>query len=156
MKRSHIAIGLLLATMPFAASLAGTAYPVDDSGSRVLGGEVRMRWDDARGDRHRPPTVSGSVAVQVRLDVTEWQGRQGRIFMTLPPQPAGRVDASWTTRGVLLPGALRDGGRTLVYAGPIRGPAIEDTQQLVIQADGGRLTRPEQLQFAFEIELESP
>lgn len=156
MTRHRAAAGILLAIAPFAAPQARTAHPVDDSGSRVLGGEVRMRWDDAPPDRHGPPTVSGSVEVQVRLDVAQWQGRQGRIFMTLPPQPAGRIDASWTTRGPLLPGALRDGGRTLVYAGPIRGPAIEDTQQLVIRADGGRLTRPEQLQFAFEIELESP
>jgi hypothetical protein len=144
---------LLAAALPGGAY--AQAYPVDDSGSRVLGSMVRMRWDDPHAGRRPAQTVSGAVEVQVRLNVAPWQGRRGRIFMTLPTQPAGRVDVGWTTRGVLLPGNLRDGERQLVYAGPIRGPLIEDVQRLLIRTEGGRLTRPEHLHFAFEIELES-
>lgn len=155
MRRPALALALLLAAAPCGSARA-QAHPVDDSGSHVLGGTVRMRWDDARAERRAAQTVSGGIEVQVRLNVAPWQGRQGRIFMTLPAQPTGRVDVVWTTHGVLLPGRLRDGERQLVYAGPIRGPVIEDIQRLLIRADGGRLTRPEQLHFAFEIELESP
>lgn len=140
----------LLAAGPLAAQ---TAHRVDDSASRVIGGTVRMRWDDT-GPRMR--TVSGEVAVLVRLDVAAWQGRNARIYMVLAPEPAGRVDVRWTAQGPLLPGALRDGERRLVYAGPITAPRIEDTQRLIVTADGARLTRPEELEFAFEIELESP
>lgn len=128
-------------------------HRVDDGASRVLGGAVRMRWDDT-GPRMR--TVSGEVAVRVVLDVTPWQGRIARIYMVLAPEPAGRVDVRWIAQGPLLPGMLRDGERRLVYAGPITAPRIEDTQRLTITADGTRLTRPEELEFAFEIELESP
>jgi hypothetical protein len=148
----------LLALLLAAPLLAGAqqALPVDDRASEVLGGPLRMRWDTPTGRHDASPTVSGEVAVQVRLDVAPWLGRQGRIFMTLAPQAGTRVDVQWTTRGVLLPGALRDGERALVYAGPLRAPRLEDVQQLTIRADGARLVRPEQLHFAFEIELESP
>ncbi|GHA87721.1 hypothetical protein [Cognatilysobacter bugurensis] len=155
MSRRIARLALLLLAAPLLAG-AQTALPVDDHASEVLGGPLRMRWDTPAGRHDASPTVSGEVAVRVRLDVAPWQGRQARIFMTLPPQAGTRVDAHWTTRGVLLPGALRDGERALVYAGPLRGPQLEDVQQLTIRADGARLVRPEQLHFAFEIELESP
>src|SRR3546814_20495827 len=75
--------------------------------------------------------VSGEIAVRVRLDVSPWQGRSGRIYMLLPAQPAGAITATSTTRGRLLPGVLSSGARALVYAGPIagRGP-LEDTLPL--------------------------
>lgn len=144
---------LLLAPLPLAAQ---TAYPVDDSGSRVIGGPVRMHWDEPQSRRQGWQTVSGELAVNVRLNVSPWQGRAARIYMILPAQPAGRIDVSWTTQGALLPGSMRDGERRLVYAGMIPGPLIEDTQHLLLRADGDRLTRVEQLQFSFEIEVESP
>src|SRR3546814_3910708 len=68
--------------------------------------------------------VSGEIAVRVRLDVSPWQGRSGRIYMLLPEQPAGAITATWTTRGRLLPGVLRAGERALVYAGPIAGGGL--------------------------------
>lgn len=147
-----LALGLLGAPLTAPAQ----ALPVDDRASEVLGGPLRMRWDAPAGRHPVATTVSGDVAVQVRLDVAPWQGRQARIFMTLPPQAGTRVDVSWTTRGVLLPGALRDGERALVFAGLLRAPQLEDRQHLMIRADAARLVRPEQLHFAFEIELESP
>lgn len=141
-----------LTALPVAAP--AQTYPVDDSASRVIGGPVRMRWDEPQARRWE--TVSGALAVNVRLNVSPWQGRVARIYMTLPAQPSGRIDAEWTTQGLLLPGAMRDGERRLVYAGVIPGPLLEDTQHLQLRADGDRLTRPEHLQFSFEIEVESP
>lgn len=155
MSRSAALLTAWLLAAPLSAT-AQQALPVDDRASEVLGGPLRMRWDVPSGRHDASSTVSGEVAVQVRLDVAPWQGRQARIFMTLPPQAGTRVDVQWTTRGVLLPGALRDGERALVFAGPLRAPRLEDVQQLTIRADGARLVRPEQLHFAFEIELESP
>src|SRR3546814_19888460 len=83
--------------------------------------------------------VSGEIAVRVRLDVSPWQGRSGRIYMLLPEQPAGAITATWTTRGRLLPGVLRAGERALVYAGPIAGGGLlEETLRLRLPADGRR------------------
>lgn len=150
-----LALTGLLACLPAAAA----TYKVDDSASQVLGNNVRMKWDSVVPQGGRGSTVSGELTVLVRLNVSQWQGRQGRIYMTLPAQPAGPVTATWTTQGRLLPGVLRAGERTLVYTGPIQaGQAglIEDTLRLLIQADGRKLVRPEQLIFSFEIDVETP
>jgi hypothetical protein len=147
-----LALTGLLACLPAAAA----TYKVDDSASQVLGNNVRMKWDSVVPQAGRRSTVSGEITVLVRLDVTQWQGRQGRIYMTLPAQPAGQVTATWTTQGRLLPGVLRAGERTLVYTGPIQAGLVEDTLRLLIQADGRKLVRPEQLIFSFEIDVESP
>lgn len=137
-------------------SVRAETHRVDDSASQVLSNQVRMKWDSTAPQRGARPTVTGDVTVLARLDVSPWAGRQGRIYLTLPVQPIGPVTARWTTQGRLMTGALRAGERALVYAGPIAGGRLEDTLQLTIQADGGELSRPEQLNFAFEIDLESP
>jgi hypothetical protein len=95
----------------------------------------------------------GKVTVLVRLDTAPLRGRRGRLFHVLSKQPSP-VQAEWTTRGVLLPGSVADGERTLVYAGLIDQDLIEDTLQLTIIADGKLLSRPEQLEFSFEFEPE--
>jgi hypothetical protein len=76
--------------------------------------------------------------------------------MTLPQQATGQVVATWTTQGRLLPGTLRSGERTLVYAGPIDADTLEDTLGLSIQADGSDLSHGRQLAFSFEIDLDAP
>lgn len=143
---------LLAAAFPAAAQ----SYRVDDSASQVLGSTLRLKpaMLPARGSPMY--MVSGEIQVLVRLDVSPWQGRQGRIYMLLPERPAGAITITWTTRGRLLPGVLRAGERALVYSGPLSGGMIEDTQRLRIDADGRRLPPSEQLAFAFEIDLDTP
>lgn len=138
-------------------AVAADTYKVDDSGSQVLGGStLRMKWDDRVPRAGGRSTVSGETAVLVRLNLSPWRGRQGRIYMTLPAPLSGPLTTAWTTRGTLLPGTLRSGERTLVYSGLIPAEMLEDTLRLVIQADGQRLVRTEQLDFGFEIDVESP
>ncbi len=147
-----LAIACLL---PVAA--AAQIYPVDDSASQVLqSGPLKMRWDSLVPRPGQTATMSGQVVVQVRLDVSAWLGRSGRIYHKLPALPAGPVTVRWSTNGPLLPGTLRGGERTLVYSGPIASDRIEDTFRITIQADGERVLRPQDLVFSFEIELESP
>jgi len=131
-------------------------YPVDDSASQVLGGTLRLKPDQMPARGAPMYMVTGEMAVLVRLDVSPWQGRQGRIYMRLPEQSGGAITATWTTRGRLLPGALRAGERALVYAGPIGSTRLEDTLRLRITADGRTLPPSEQLVFSFEIDLDSP
>lgn len=153
--RARATVFVLAAWVACLPAVAAT-YRVDDSASQVQGSSVRMKWDDVAPKRGARATVSGQTSVIVRLNVAPWKGRQGRIYMRLPAQPSAPVTASWTTRGPLLPGTLRDGERSLVYAGLIQTDLIEDTQLLTIEADGPRLTRAEQLDFTFEIDVESP
>lgn len=148
---------LLLIAALWASPIAAQTFAVDDSASQVLeAGPVKMRWNTLVPQPGQASTMTGQVVVLVRLDVSPWRGRRARIYQTLPSQPIGPVDVRWTANGPLLPGALRDGGRTLVYAGPIQSDRLEDTFRITIQADGNRVLRPQDLTFAFEIELESP
>lgn len=149
---AFLALALALAILPaFAAT-----YPVDDSGSQVLDNSLRMKWDSVVPQSAQQSGVTGTTTVLLRLNTAQWKGRQGRIYMTLPAQPTGMVTATWTTRGPLLPGVLRAGERTLVYAGALSGDLLEDTMRLAVQTDGRRLVRTEQLRFSFEIDLETP
>lgn len=145
---------LLLALLVLAPTCFAGTYPVDDSASTVLSPSINMKWDDGTPMAGQRATVSGQLGVIVRLNVSQWVGQSGRIYMKLPPQAIGAVHTTWTTRGRLLPGVLRDGERTLVYAGAITDTLIEDTILLTIQADGDRLFKTEQLHFSFEIDTQ--
>ncbi len=150
------ALALAIACLLPAVAAAQT-YPVDDSASQVLqSGPLKMRWDSLVPRPGQAATMSGQVEVLVRLDVSAWRGRRGRIYHKLPTLASGPVTVRWSANGPLLPGTLRDGERTLVYSGPIASDRIEDTFRMTIQADGERVLRPQDLVFSFEIELESP
>jgi hypothetical protein len=150
-------LGLLVLALACcgSAAVAAETFRVDDSGSQVQGGSVRMKWDDPVPRAGLQSGLSGQTTVFVRLNVSPWQGRQGRIYMRLPVPASGPLTVTWTTRGILQAGAVRAGERALVYAGPIPSGLLEDTMRLQIQADGRRLTRAEQLDFSFEIDVES-
>jgi hypothetical protein len=152
--RSLIPCLLALATAIATPLVAAQTHRVDDSASEVIGNTVKMTWDTPAPQPGRRQLLTGDITVLVRLDVAQWKGRQGRIYMVLPAQSFGMVTASWTSRGRLLEGTLRSGERTLVHAGPITSDRIEDTLVLKIDADGRGLTRTEQLNFSFEIDVE--
>jgi len=144
---------LAIVTLLWFAATAALAQAVrlDDSGSQVLTGLVRMKWEDPTPGRS--DMLVGQVTVLVRIDTSELRGRSGRIFHVLGRQ-ATPVEASWTARGPLLPGQLKDGERALVYSGPINTDLLEDTFVLTLRADANLLSRPEQLNFHFEFEAD--
>lgn len=142
-------LGLLSASLSAFSALA--AERVDDSGTQVLGGLTRLEWMDPSPGASN--VMAGQVTVLVRLDVSPWQGRNVRIYQRLSKQ-AMPVRVEWTARGPLLPGAMADGERALVYSGPVTGATLSDTFVLTILADGQLFERPEVLDFSFEIELE--
>jgi hypothetical protein len=142
---------ILFAVIAGEAARAAT-FSVDDSASQVLHPDVRMQWEAAAPGGGA--NVIGQTTVIARLDVSPWLGRQGRIFMTLPARAEGVIEARWTTRGRLQPGALRSGERALVFVGPISMSLIEDTLVIRIITNGELLERVELLEFGFEIEVD--
>jgi len=132
----------------------GTTSAVDDSASQVLDQNIRMEWETVVPGRRDAPYVIGDTTVIVRLNVAQWRGAVGRIFMFLPARPEAPILAEWRTRGRLLPGSLRSGGRTIVFAGQIDSNMLEDTLVLRIRTDGELLQRVESLDFRFEIEVD--
>lgn len=129
-------------------------FRIDDSQSQVLDTQVRMQWESAAPGPGRSAMAVGQTTVLVRLDVAEWQGLGGRIFMRLPARPDGAIEARWTTRGRLQPGSLRSGERAMVFSGVVPAALLEDTLVIRISTDGERLEREESLEFSFEIEVD--
>lgn len=132
---------------------SGRVFKVDDSGTVVLDPVLQMQWQPP-GRSGSTSLVSASTRVSVQLNLAQWVGRAGRIYMTLPRTPGPTVRATWRTGGALLPGTVLSGDRTLVYAGPVTSPVMRDLIDIALEADGARLTQPEALAFGFEIELD--
>ena len=147
--RTAAVLALLLATSASAAT-----FRVDDSLSLPGESTTPMNWRSLAPSRTASHAVDGTSIVTVRLNLAPWLNRTGKIYMALPEQPIGQVNAEWSTQGRLLPGQLVSGNRTLVFAGPVRAALLEDTIVLKLSADGRRLLAPQRLQFHFEIDVD--
>lgn len=149
MKRAALALACSIASIAQA-----TTFRVDDSTSLPSETTTTMQWRSPAPGRGASHDVEGTSVLTIRLNTAPWLNRTGKIFMALPVLPIGEVTAEWTTQGKLLAGQVRSGSRTLVYAGPIRSPLIEDTILLRIATDGRRLGSPQRLDFHFEIDVD--
>lgn len=155
MTRSHRTVGLLL-LMALMSSLSvpimAATFPVDDSRSTVLDANIPMQWrslSPARGDHQ----VQGVTRVQIKLDTRNWVGQFGRIYMALPVQPSGVVQANWRTQGPLLSGQLNSGQRGLIWSGVIPAASLDDVLTVSILTDGRLLSTTQLLRFTFEIDV---
>ena len=55
-------------------------------------------------------------------------------------------------QGRLLAGAVRSGGRVLVFEGVAKAALLEETMELTLSTDGRALVSPQALQFYFEVD----
>lgn len=156
----QIAKGILLAlcavlfallAMPSLAPAA--TFRVDDTGTLVSQPVTPMKWRQVVPSRTGDNAVEGLLSVSLRLNLTNWINRPARIYMVLAPTEGEQLIATWRTQGRLLPGSVRGGGRALVFDGVVLEPFLNETIQLNLLADGRLLTRTQQLQFYFEIEV---
>jgi hypothetical protein len=125
---------------------------IDDSGTLPYDATLALRWQQASPRGPNATQMIGTLTLRVKLNVAAWQRRSGRIYLSLPLQQPGAMNASWTTQGRLLAGRVTAGSRTLVYAGPISTPFIEDTVQLTINVDGRRMLQMYHVNFHFEMD----
>jgi len=144
---------LLLALLlcGLAPAAAAQAVRLDDSGTLVMGRQVPMRWDDARGTS---TALSGAVVVHLRLDVRAWRGKRVRIYQVLPALPGTPVQVEWRSQGVLMPGRMRDGDRVLVFSGVPTAEALQDTLEIEFRMDGDRTSGRDRLRFEYELETD--
>lgn len=153
-------VAALGCAMPAAAqdsafpSATEKSFRVDDSGTVVLDPVLQMQWQPSGRANTNSPIVAASTRVSVQLNLASWEGRVGRIYMTLPRTTGPTVRASWNTGGTLLPGSLISGDRSVVFIGSISGPILRDLIDIKLEADGARLIQPEALVFGFEIEID--
>ena len=146
-----VAVGIALSG---AGAASAATFAVDDSTSYAHDANTAMKWKIAGANRKGGTAVEGATLVTVRLNLTPWANKNGKIYMALAKQVIGPVKANWTTQGRLLAGQLISGERTLVYAGPIRANVLEDTIALTVEADGQRLVGAQRLKFSFEIDVD--
>lgn len=146
---------VLIAAVSAALPCAAATFRVDDSGSLPGESQTTMRWRSLAPERSAASNdVEGTTLVTVRLNLTPWVNRQGRIFLALPQQPGTQMNAEWSTQGKLIAGKVSSGNRTLVYSGPIRSPLLEDTIVLRVWTDGRRLAAAQRVEFNFEIDVD--
>ena len=145
---------LVAAALAAAFPACAATFRVDDATSMPRENQTQMRWRSLAPNRSIGHDVEGNAVVTVRLNLAPWLNKQGRIFLALPEQSVGQVNAEWTTQGRLINGQVASGNRTLVYSGPIRSALLEETLVMRIWTDGRRLVAPQRLDFQFEIDVE--
>jgi hypothetical protein len=148
--RCLFSLMVLLSAMGMANA---ATFLLDDSQSQVLDPQVSLQWrsiSPAKGDHQ----VMGQTRVHIKLDTRNWVGQQVRIFMALPAQPSSTVQANWTVQNqTLQAGQLISGQRSLVWAGVVRQPMLDDVMTVVVQTDGRFLAAVQQLRFYFEVDV---
>lgn len=150
---------VLVGLVAFAAAALFTTLPahavtarVDDIGTIVNQAVVPMRWRQLVPGRGADNSVEASVRVALRLNMTRWLMQPVRLYMALGPAVGEPIHANWRTQGRLMGGALRSGGRVLVFEGIPSAASMEETIDLTLVTDGRTLTSQQALQFYFEVE----
>lgn len=133
---------------------AANTSVIDDSGTLPYNAALALRWQQPGPRSPDANRMVGTLTLRVRLNVTPWLRRSGRIYLALPAQERGTLRARWSTQGRLLPGEVAAGGRTLVYAGPVTTPFIEDTVELTLNVDGRRMAQSHPVSFRFEMDTD--
>ena len=142
----------LIACLAAAPAVAGTTR-IDDSATLPYTAPVVVQWEQPSPRAPVNNLMAGTLTLHVKLNVAPWLRRTGRIYLTLPAQQPGPLYVSWQTQGKLLPGTLTSGSRTLVYAGPITAPFLEDTLLLTLRVDGTKLQQQlYHVNFNFEMD----
>lgn len=142
---------LLLAALVAPATYAKTTA-IDDSGTLPYDAPMALKWQELAPRHPVNNTLTGTTTIRVRLNVGPWLHRAGRIYLMLPAQQPGSLTASWTTQGRLLPGRLISGSRTLVYAGVVTTPFVEDVLQLTLSVDARQMRQLSHINFQFQID----
>ena len=143
---------LLTASLLAAKGAAAVTTRVDDSGTVVSQGVVPMRWKQLVPGRGADNSVEGTLRVALRLNMSRWLNQPVKLYMALAPAAGEPVYATWRTQGRLLPGALRSGGRTLIFEGISNAASLEETIEVTLRTDGRALVSSQALQFYFEVD----
>jgi len=137
----------------WASTAQAKTTTIDDSGTQALEPSVSMRWKSTAPSRSGTDNLMvGTTTIRVRLNVTPWLRRSGRIYLDLPAQQPGPITASWIAQGRFLSGQVHSGNRTLLYAGPIASPFMEDVLRFQFSVDGALIRRPFPVTFHFEMD----
>jgi hypothetical protein len=137
-----------------AASAWANPHRLDDSLSHTVPPNVQMQWLPLKSGQPFAGGMEAWLRVNIRIDTRDWIGRSGRIYMVLPRDEASSIEAVWTSQGRLRAGRLLSGERTLVYAGQIASPTLEDQLQVRLRSNADWQGNTRRLNFHFELDVE--
>ena len=137
-----------------AASAWANPHRLDDSLSHTVPPNVQMQWLPLTPGQSFAGGMEAWLRVNIRIDTRNWVGRSGRVYMVLPRDQASNVEAVWTTQGRLQPGRLVSGERTLVFAGQISSPTLEDQFQVRLRSNADWTSNSRRLNFHFELDAD--
>lgn len=143
---------LLLMTLVVAIPADAKTTVIDDSGTLPYDAPLLLHWQQLSPRRPVNNRMTGTLTLRVKLNVTPWLRRPGRIYLVLPAQQPGAMSASWSTQGRLLAGRVSSGTRSLVYSGLLTTPFIEDVLQLTLEVDGTQMRQLYRVNFRFEMD----
>jgi hypothetical protein len=143
---------LLLMTLVVVIPADARTTVVDDSGTLPYDAPLLLHWQQLSPRRPVNNRMTGALTLRVKLNVAPWLRRPGRIYLVLPAQQPGAMNASWSTQGRLLAGRVSSGTRSLVYSGLITTPFIEDVLQLTLEVDGTQMRQLYHVNFRFEMD----
>ncbi len=129
-------------------------HRLDDSLSYTVPPNVQMQWRPLTRGQTNAGGMEASLRVNIRIDTRDWLGRSGRIYMALPRDETSNIEAVWTTQGRLQAGRLLSGERTLVYAGQITTPTLEDQLQVRLRSNADWQSNTRRLNFHFELDAD--
>ncbi len=143
----------LIAWLVLPGAVPARTVVIDDAGTSILEPLVALRWKNAAPTRgaHNDQMV-GFMTVRLRLNVAPWMHRTARIYLSLPQQPPGPMQVSWTAQQHLAQGEMQSGNRVLVYVGPIMGPILEDTVRFRLTIDGRWVQHAFPVSMQFEMD----
>lgn len=147
-------VGALASTLLAAGLVHSATVRLDDSGSVALQPNVQMQWRSAAPKGANRPETQAQVQVQIRINTLAHAGQRGRVYMVLPRDAGPMIHAEWQTQGRLLPGRLQSGERTLVFAGTLPGPSLEDLISVRLRSESDWPTNTRRLNFHFELDTE--
>lgn len=153
MMRPRPASALVLALALLCASAHANPHRLDDSGSHTVPPNVQMQWRPMTS-RSGGAGMEAWLRVNLRIDTAAWIGHSGRIYMVLPRDEMSTIEAVWTSQGRLLPGRLVSGERTLVYAGRIASPTLEDQITVRLRSGTDWQGSRRRLDFHFEFDAD--
>ena len=91
--RGLAAAGIVICACAMAAKVWARTMPIDDTGTVTFQPTVNMRWQELSPRRRNSTLMEGATQVRVRLNLKPWVGRAGRIYMVLPAQLPGNIEA---------------------------------------------------------------
>src|SRR5437660_9983929 len=100
---------LLLMVLAVAVPADAKTTVIDDSGTLPYDAPLVLHWQQLSPRRPVNNRMTGALTVRVKLNVAPWLRRPGRIYLALPAQQPGAMNAAGSTQGRRPAGRLSAG-----------------------------------------------